>query len=85
MHLFQALLAGTISKPHPFHKSPSQLATLSLDFNMNVEHSVCISAFYFQSIVVLKELEREPHNSTEVHHKNTCNSEDHILFEITTP
>lgn len=68
-HLFQAFLAGTISKPYQFHKGPGQLAIILLDFNINAKHSVCIPALLFQSIIVLKELERKPYNSTEIHRK----------------
>lgn len=56
MPLFQLLLAGTISKPYQFHKGPAQLAIRLSDFNINAKRSVCISALFFQSIIVLKEL-----------------------------
>lgn len=56
MHLFQALLAGTTSKPYQFHKGPAQQAIRLSDFNINAKHTVCISALFFQSIIVLKEL-----------------------------
>lgn len=69
MHLFQALLAGTISKPYQFHKCLGQPATVLLDVNINAKHSGCISALFFQSIIVFKELERKTYNSTEIHHK----------------
>lgn len=69
MHLFQALLAGTISKPYQFHKCPGQPATVLLDFNINAKHSGCISALFLQSIIVFKELERKTYNSTEIHDK----------------
>lgn len=58
MCLFQALQAGTISKPHQFHKVCGRPAILVLDFNINTKYSVDISTLLLQRIV-LKQLERQ--------------------------
>jgi len=73
VHLFQALLAGTTSKLYQFHKGPGQLAIILLDTNINAKHSVYISAFFFQSIVVFKELERKTLQFYRNSPQNVCN------------
>lgn len=72
MCLFQALLAGTISKPHQFHKVSGQPTILLLDFSTNTEYSVHISALFLQRIV-LKQLERLQFHSISAIQKITYN------------
>lgn len=68
MHFFQASLAGTISKPHRFHKVLGQIAIILLDININAKTlSTYFCTLTPKDYCSEDRQRKKPYNSTEIH------------------